>query len=214
MGFHSSIMTSSDASIPGMRKRIWWGLRCELKLLALWALALVPLEAGMRVRRLCMPLFLERLGAGVVFQSGLRITNAERVAIGSHCRFGQGVFITGGGGVHIGDWVSIGPDVKLWSVNHRFDDPDVPIQQQGWELKPVVIEDDVWLAANVFVMPGVTIGRGSVVSACTVVSKSIPPYSLVAGNPGRVVGWRRRPTSSVVSEAKPSEPRASAQSEA
>ena len=189
----------------GALQRFWWSVRSELGSLALWLLAWLPLESGMRLRRLCMPLFLQSLGEQAVFQTGLRITNPERVAVGSQCRFGQGVFITGGGGVHIGNWVSIGPDVKLWSVNHRFEDPDVPIRQQGWELKPVVIEDDVWLAANVFVMPGVTIGRGSVVSACTVVSRSVPPYSLVAGNPGRVVGWRRRPAvAAAASAATPS----------
>jgi maltose O-acetyltransferase len=194
-------MASHDAPLQGTCKRVWWGLRNELKSLALWLLAIPPLELGVWLRRLCMPLFLQRMGAGVVFQSGLRITNPERVSIGARCRFGQGVFITGGGGVRIGNCVSMGPDVKVWSVNHRFDDPDVPIQQQGWELKPVAVEDDVWLAANVFVMPGVTIGRGSVVSACTVVSKSVPPYSLVAGNPGRVVGWRRRPAASMAPNA-------------
>ena len=186
-------MTADADPVAGMLKRLWWSVDSELRSLALWLLAHVPLEVGTRLRSLCMRSFLQSLGARAVFQSGLRITNPERVAIGSHCRFGQNVFITGGGGVHIGSWVSVGPDVKLWSVNHRFEDPDVPIQLQGWDLKPVIIEDDVWLAANVFVMPGVTIGRGSVISACAVVNRSVPPYSLVAGNPGRVVGWRRRP---------------------
>jgi len=85
-----------------------------------------------------------------------------------------------------------GPDVKVWSVNHRFDDPDTPWQLQGWEAKEVVIEDDVWLGANVFVMPGVIIHKGAIISAGTVVNKSIPAFALVAGNPGRVVGWRKR----------------------
>ncbi len=174
-------------------KESWWALRTQLKALALWFLAAIPEAPGMWARRACMPFFLQSLGRKAVFQSGLRVTNPERVAIGSHCRFGQGVFITGGGGVRIGERVSIGPDVKIWSVNHRFEDPDVPIQLQGWDRKPVCIEDDVWLAANVFVMPGITIGRGAVVSACSVVHKSIPPYALVAGNPARVVGWRKHP---------------------
>jgi acetyltransferase-like isoleucine patch superfamily enzyme len=76
-------------------------------------------------------------------------------------------------------------------VNHRFNDPDVPWILQGWESKPVVIEDDVWLGANAFVMPGVTIGKGAIVSAYAVLAKSIPPYAIVAGNPARVTGWRK-----------------------
>lgn len=174
-------------------KNVWWYVRDEARELALWLLARIPLNTGGRLRALFMRFFLRELGSDVVFQMGLRITNPEKVSIGSRCRFGQGVFITGGGGVRIGNWVSLGPDVKVWSVNHRFDDPDQPFQLQGWNHKAVVIEDDVWLAANVFVMPGVTIGKGAVVSACTVVTKSVPPYALVAGNPGRVVGWRKGP---------------------
>lgn len=137
--------------------------------------------------------FFKSLGASTVIQAGMRLTNPERISVGSHCNFAQGVFITGGGGVTIGDWVGMGPDVKVWSVNHRFEDPDQPWLLQGWEFKPVVIEDDVWLGAGVFVMPGVTIGKGAIVSACSVVAKSVPPYSLVAGNPARVVGWRKHP---------------------
>ncbi len=174
-------------------KESWWALRVQLKALALWFLSGIPEAPGMWARRACMRLFLQSLGPKAVFQSGLRVTNPERVAIGAHCRFGQGVSITGGGGVRNADRVSIGPDVKIWSVNHRFEDPAVPIQLQGWDHKPVSIEEDVWLAANVFIMPGVTIGRGAVISACSVVHKSIPPYALVAGNPARVVGWRKRP---------------------
>ena len=94
-----------------------------------------------------------------------------------------------------------GPDVKVWSVNHRFDDPDTPWQLQGWEAKEVVIEDDVWLGANVFVMPGVIIHKGAIISAGTVVNKSIPAFALVAGNPGRVVGWRKRPAAAAAAAA-------------
>jgi acetyltransferase-like isoleucine patch superfamily enzyme len=103
--------------------------------------------------------------------------------------------------------VGLGPDVKVWSVNHRFGDSDRPWLLQGSDYHEVVIEDDVWLAANVFVMPGTTIGRGAIVAAGSVVNKSIPPYALFAGNPGRVVGWRKRPD---MTEADGSSPRGSA----
>jgi maltose O-acetyltransferase len=170
-----------------------WALRRELRLAALWLIGGLPLRFGMWVRARLLPRFLGHLGADASIQQGFRVTMPEHVRIGAHCNFGQHTFITGGGGVTIGDWVGFGPDVKVWSVNHRFDDPDTPWQLQGWEYKPVVIEDDVWLGANVFVMPGVTIGRGAIVSAGTVLNKSVPAFAVVAGNPGRVVGWRKRP---------------------
>jgi acetyltransferase-like isoleucine patch superfamily enzyme len=186
-------------------KQTWWVFRAELKALTFLLLAGMPLRSGIWVRARFMRRFFARLGEDTVIQTGLRVTNPERIAIGSHCNFARGVFITGGGGVTIGDWVGFGPDVKVWSVNHRFDDPDRPWLLQGWEMKPVVIEDDVWLGANVFLMPGVTIGKGAIVSACAVVGKSVPPYAVVAGNPARVVGWRKKPVSITETETPPAQ---------
>lgn len=183
-------------------KRIWWRMGAESKGLAIWFLSGMPTGLGVWMRAFFMPYFLQRLGTDTKLQSGMRVTNPEKISIGSHCNFAQGVFITGGGGVCIGDWVGFGPDVKVWSVTHRFDDAERPWLLQGWEKKAVVIEDDVWLGANAFVMPGVTIGKGAIISAGAIVNKSIPPYALVAGNPGRVIGWRKRPADSQV-EASP-----------
>ena len=64
---------------------------------------------------------------------------------------------------------------------------------QGWDHEEVVIEDDVWVGANAVIMPGVRIGKGAIISASTVVMKSVPPYAIMAGNPGRLVGWRKPP---------------------
>jgi acetyltransferase-like isoleucine patch superfamily enzyme len=174
-------------------RKLWWALRDEIRAFATAFVLRVPGNTGDKLRARWMRRRLRHLGENVVFRSGVLITMPEKVSIGSNCNFAPNVVITGGGGVTIGNWVGFGPDVKVWSMNHRFDDPDMPWLQQGWDTKSVTIEDDVWLAANVFVMPGVTIGRGAIVSAATVVNKSIPPYAIVVGNPGRVVGWRKPP---------------------
>lgn len=174
-------------------RRFYWKIRDECREFFLCLICLIPGGTGVAVRRWGLGRLLARLGQGTVLQARLRITNPEKVSIGSHCNFAQGVFITGGGGITIGDYVGLGPDVKIWSVNHRFEDPDTPWLKQGWDKQPVVIEDDVWLGANCFVMPGITIGRGAILSAGTIMMKSVPPYAIVAGNPGRVVGWRKRP---------------------
>ena len=140
------------------------------------------------------------IGPGTIVMHGavLHVYNFRNIPqsgikIGRDSLIGEYSVIRGQGGVEIGDWVGCGPDVKIWSVNHRFEDPDRPWLLQGWDKKPVRIEDDVWLGAGVFVMPGITIGKGAIISACALVNKSIPPYALVAGNPARVVGWRKRP---------------------
>ncbi len=173
-------------------KRTYWKYHWKMRVLAYWISAGIPGKLGIRLRPLVFRHVLKSMGTNVVFQRNMRLIMPDNISIGSHCNFAQDVFITGGGGVTIGDWVGFGPGTKIWSINHRFDDPDRPWLLQGHELKPVVIEDDVWLGANVFVAPGVTIGRGAIVSAGTVVNKNIPPFALVSGNPGRVIGWRKK----------------------
>lgn len=174
-------------------KRLYWRLRGKIRQLMLWAVDGIPGQTGFRLRYAVMRRLLKHLGEDTVLKRHLQIDIPETVSIGSHCRLAQGAYIGGAGGVTIGDWVGFGPDVKIWSSNHRFEDPDRPCLLQGDDHKPVIIEDDVWLGANVFVAPGVTIGKGAIVAAGAVVNKSIPPYAQVAGNPGRVVGWRRTP---------------------
>lgn len=172
-------------------KPLVWSLWEEIRAAILSLLTWLPTELGVIARRRLLHHFLGYIGTNVRILPGLRLTNPEKIRIGSNCSFNYNVFIAGGGDVTIGDWVGFGPDAKIWSVNHRFDDPDTPWQEQGWVRKPVMIADDVWVGANVFIMPGVTIGRGAILSAGSVVNKSIPPFAIVAGNPARVSGWRR-----------------------
>lgn len=182
-------------------RQLLWSARKEYRELTLWFVCLLPRSVGRWVRSKALPPYFAKFGRNTVIQDHFRVTNPEKVSIGSHCNFAQCVFITGGGGVTIGDYVGLGPDVKIWSVNHRYEDPDKPWMLQGYDQHPVVIEDDVWLGANCFVMPGVTIGRGAILSAGTVLMKSVPPFAIVAGNPGRIIGWRKNPDSASRQEA-------------
>ena len=175
-----------------IRRHYWWW-RQEIPELARWYAAHLPGNIGDWARSKVLRRQLGGLGERTRIGYGFRVTNPELVHIGSHCDFNEGVFLTGGGGITIGDYVGLGPGVKIWSVNHRYEDPDTPWLLQGHEKLPVIIEDDVWLGANCFIMPGLTIGKGSILSAGTILMKSIPAYAIVAGNPGRIVGWRKQP---------------------
>jgi maltose O-acetyltransferase len=81
----------------------------------------------------------------------------------------------------------MGPDVKIYTKNHNFDNIDIPIQFQGHTSEAVNIGDDVWLGANVIVLPGVSIHSHSVIAAGSIVTKDVPAFSIVAGVPAKVI---------------------------
>ena len=103
---------------------------------------------------------------------------------------GQNCFVDGTGKLRIGKDSVIGPNVVFLTGNHEFKDPAVPIRLQGGIPQPIVIEEDVWLGANVIVLGDVTIGKGSVIGAGSVVTKDLAPYSIAVGTPAKVIGQR------------------------
>lgn len=112
------------------------------------------------------------------------------VEIGDHSYIGCNAVLGAGGGIRVGHHVLIGQCVNFHAEMHIFDDPDSLIQQQGVRYGEIVIEDDVWIGARVTVLAGLTIGRGAVVGAGAVVTKSVAPYTIVAGIPARPIGHR------------------------
>lgn len=112
-------------------------------------------------------------------------------AMGDGSCLGQYCYVGAAGGVTIGRDVLVGQRVNFHAENHIFEDPNVPIRQQGVTREGIVIEDDCWIGSGAIILDGVTIGRGSVVAAGAVVNKSFPPYSIVGGVPARVLGSRK-----------------------
>lgn len=121
----------------------------------------------------------------------VRLDNPAKLSIGDDTFIGRGTFINAGGGVSIGADVLIGPDVKIWSADHRFDLLDAPIRLQGHTFGRVVIGDDVWIGANSIILKGVTVGRGAVIAAGSVVKTDVEDYAVVAGVPAKIVKLRR-----------------------
>lgn len=107
------------------------------------------------------------------------------VLIGDRTRIGLSNTIIGP--VKIGDDVRLAQNVVLSGLNHNYTEIDSPIHEQGVSTKPIIVEDESWIGANVVIVPGVTVGRHSIVAAGSVVTKNIPPFSVVAGNPARIL---------------------------
>jgi acetyltransferase-like isoleucine patch superfamily enzyme len=107
--------------------------------------------------------------------------------IGCNSLIGEMNVLRGQGGIHIGDRVYTSPMCQLIAVNHVFDDPSVPFIQQGITAQGIHVEDDVWLGSGVVVTDGVRIGKGAVVAAGAVVTKDVPPHTVVGGVPAKVI---------------------------
>lgn len=112
------------------------------------------------------------------------------VEIGEGTHIGPGVYITGPGKVTIGRNCLIAVQSMLIANNHVFSDLNVPIHSQGLVCKGIQIEEDCWLGAGVKVLDGVTIGRGSVIGAGSVITRDIPAYSVAVGVPAKVIRQR------------------------
>lgn len=126
------------------------------------------------------------LGNYSVVESFACINNAVGdVIIGDHTRIGLHNTIIGP--VTIGSHVNLAQGITITALNHNFDDSEKRIDQQGISTKEVVLEDDIWVGANAVILPGVTIGKHAVVAAGAIVTKDVPPHSLVAGVPAKVI---------------------------
>ena len=126
------------------------------------------------------------LGDYSVVESFACINNAVGdVVIGDHTRIGLHNTIIGP--VEIGSHVNLAQGITVTALNHNFSDTSKRIDEQGVSTNPVTIEDDVWVGANAVILPGVTIGEHCVVAAGAVVTKDVPPHSLVAGVPAKVI---------------------------
>lgn len=110
-----------------------------------------------------------------------------RIRVGRNCLIGEFNVLRGQGGIEIGDKVYTSPHVQLLAINHVFDDPDRPFTDQGITAEGIVIEDNVWIGAGAIVLDGVRIGRGAVVAAGAIVRTDVPPHTVVAGSPAKVV---------------------------
>jgi virginiamycin A acetyltransferase len=114
------------------------------------------------------------------------------LAIGADCAINSGTVIYTGNGITIGEAVLIAANCTLAPTNHAFADVTRRIRDQGFQPSRggITIGDDVWLGANVVVLDGAVIGKGTIVAAGSVVRGTLEPYSIYAGTPARRVGAR------------------------
>jgi acetyltransferase-like isoleucine patch superfamily enzyme len=131
------------------------------------------------------------LGDKVSIQENTLVSaNRGHVAIGDNSWLGPNSVICGNGGVDIGEHVMVASHCVINTVSHNFANIEIPMNCQGTNCDPVTIEDDVWIGTGAIILQGVRIGRGSIIGAGAVVTKSIPPFSIALGVPARITASR------------------------
>jgi maltose O-acetyltransferase len=117
---------------------------------------------------------------------GIEIRKGKNISIGNNTIINKKVLLDGRGGkLSIGNNVDIGQETNIWTLEHDVHDNNHKDTGSG-----IIIEDHVWIASRVTVLPGVRIGKGAVIASGAVVTKDVPPLSIVGGVPAKIIGKR------------------------
>lgn len=152
---------------------------------------LTPTPMNCKIKTFLLRIRGAQIGDNAVIDRRVCIAGPENLVLGDDVVISQGVLMTTGGGIAIGNRVMLGYDSKLLSTNHIIPDSiDDPIRFSGHERLPITINDDAWIAANATITAGVRVGRGAVIAAGSVVTKNIPEGAIVGGVPAKLIRMR------------------------
>jgi putative colanic acid biosynthesis acetyltransferase WcaF len=167
------------------RKRIRSSARRIIRLLIevwLWLMSWAPTHAmrvfGLRIAG-------AKIGRNVAIGRGARALYPWRLSIGANTIIGLRVCLDARGGLTIGSSCNIADDIAVWTAEHDIQSPEFAMTEA-----PTIIGDRVWICYRSILLPGVNVGEGSVVASGSVVTKGVPPFSVVGGVPAKVIGKR------------------------
>lgn len=130
-------------------------------------------------------------GSSCEFRSFARLeADVGHIVMGNRCSVNPFSLLNGYGGLRIGNDVRVASHCVILSSSHRYEDAAIAVQAQGVSARPTQIEDDVWIGAHAVIVGGVCVGAHSIIGAGAVVVTDIPPYSIAAGVPARVIRVR------------------------
>lgn len=134
--------------------------------------------------------FKAKIGKQVIYYPGIWIFTGRNLTLGDNVDLAKDVLLTTDGGISIGDRSLIGYRTQILSSNHNVPNKPDRIFNAGHSKSPIAIGKDCWIGANCIILPGVTIGEGSIIAAGSVVTKDIPAFTYAAGIPARVIKER------------------------
>lgn len=138
------------------------------------------------IRNNLLKLFDMKIDNSIIY-SGFHIRKPSRINIGEGSIIGHGVTLDGRNGITIGKNVNFSSEVMIWTMQHDYNDKHF-CASGG----PVVICDHVWISVRAIILPNVTIGEGAVIAAGAVVTKDVPPYTVVGGIPAKKIAIRNK----------------------
>ena len=142
-----------------------------------------------KLRIFCVKHIFKKCGDIDTINRHVYFGNGKDVIIGDHSTLGAGVNMPND--TVIGNYVMVSRQTHILHGNHCFDKIDVPIKLQGsYPNKQTIIEDDCWIGMRSFLTPGRHVKRGTIVGACTVLTKDFDEYSIVGGNPAKLIRKR------------------------
>lgn len=142
-----------------------------------------------KLRYLCCKNIFLQCGKNVNIERGANFGSGFRLRIGNNS--GIGINCTVPGNIVIGNNVMMGPNCYILSINHSYERVDIPMIEQGNTIQlDTIIEDDVWIGRQVIFTPGRIVKKGSIIAAGCVLSKNFPAYSIIGGNPSRILKSR------------------------
>ena len=140
------------------------------------------------LRRILCKIIFKSCGKGVNVERRVYFGKGLQIVIGNHS--GIGPYSKVPDDIVIGNYVMMAPHCTILSYNHNFNNIQVPMCEQGRTKKSTIIEDDVWIGQDVLFTPGRHVSKGSIIAARSVLTKDFPPFSVVGGNPSKVIKSR------------------------
>lgn len=149
-----------------------------------------------KIRGRYWKLLIKSMGKAVEIEAGFMVRNARHISMGNHIFLNHSVELDAEwGNIAIGNHVMIGQNTLLTTARHNFEEMDIKIMFQGLKQSTVIeVGNDVWIGANVTILPDVRIGNGAVVGAGAVVTKDVPDFAVVAGVPAKIIKFRNKTT--------------------
>ena len=168
----------------GLIRRLKFALGKEIVRLVFWAEPAILAENNRRVIAQ-----IKHSGKGVYFNGRISIVQPEMLEVHDNVHIGNNAYIDARGGIVIGTNTHISRNFVVHSANHSYEGKYLPYDET-YELKPTIIERNVWIGTNVVIVPGVNIGEGAIIGAGAVVTKDVPPLAIFGNQPGRIIKYR------------------------